>query len=124
MSSTVFGAAFWVLPSAKRWIGSKGRISYHRGHLRPRYQPFTDSSGAYARYQRSTTYMVVTAKKKEALAVTFDSDYEDDEYVPFAEMKRWKTNKPSGFGDSKTYDTSLEDRLLAEIEQSQKKTDS
>lgn len=121
MSSTVFGASFWVLPSAKRWIGSKGRISYHRGHLRPRYQPFTDSSGAYARYQRSTTYMVVTAKKKEALAVTFDSDYEDDEYVPFAEMKRWKTNKPSGFGDSKTYDTSLEDRLLAEIEQSQKK---
>lgn len=121
MSSTVFGAAFWVLPSAKRWIGSKGRISYHRGHLRPRYQPFTDSSGAYARYQRSTTYMVVTAKKKEALAVTFDSDYDDDEYVPFAEMKRWKTNKPLGFGDSKTYDTSLEDRLLAEIEQSQKK---
>lgn len=121
MSTTVFGASFWVLPSAKRWIESNGRISYHRGRLRPRYQPFTDSSGAYARYQRSTTYMVVTAKKEEALAVTLDSDYEDDEYVPFAEMKRWKTNKPSGFGDSKTYDTSLEDRLLAEIEQSQKK---
>ena len=65
--------------------------------------------------------MLVTAQKKEALVVTSNDDYEDDEYVPFAEMKRWKTNKPSGFGDFKTYDTSLEDRLLAEIEQSKTK---
>lgn len=121
MSTSVFGASFWVLPSAKRWIGCSGQISCHEGTLRLRYQPFTDSSRAYAFYQRSTTYMVVTAQKKEALAVTSDDDYEDDDYVPFAEMKRWKTNKPSGFGDSKTYDTSLEERLLAEIEQSKKK---
>lgn len=121
MSTAVFGASFWVLPSAKRWIGSNEQISYHRGRLRLRYQPFTYSSRAYACYQRSTTDMVVTAQKKEILSVTSDNDYDDDDYVPFAEMKRWKTNKPSGFGDSKTYDTSLEDSLLAEIEQSQKK---
>lgn len=124
MSTSVFGGSFWVLPSTKRWIGCigcSGQISYHGGNLRLRYQPFTDSSRAYAFFQRSTTYMLVTAQKKEPLTVASNNDYEDDDYVPFAEMKRWKTNKPSGFGDSKTYDTSLEDRLLAEIEQSKTK---
>ena len=31
--------------------------------------------------------MLVTTQKKEALAVTSNDDYEDDDYVAFAEMK-------------------------------------
>ncbi|KAL5974313.1 hypothetical protein ACLOJK_030977 [Asimina triloba] len=40
--------------------------------------------------------------------------------MPFEEMRRWINNKPPGFGEGKTYDTSIEDKLMEEIEQSRK----
>ncbi|CAM6092569.1 unnamed protein product [Calypogeia fissa] len=48
-----------------------------------------------------------------------DDDQEDGEVTEFADMEEWMRNKPSGFG-LKEYDTSLEDRLLAEIEAEKK----
>lgn len=53
----------------------------------------------------------------------FDEDGVDDDedvgmYLPFGKMKRWLENKPRGFGEGKVYDTSIEDKLLQEIEQS------
>ncbi|KAL0287841.1 UNVERIFIED_CONTAM: hypothetical protein Scaly_2753900 [Sesamum calycinum] len=35
-------------------------------------------------------------------------------------MKRWLENRPRGFGEGKVYDTSIEDKLMEEIEQSRK----
>ncbi|MCD7465091.1 hypothetical protein HAX54_000544 [Datura stramonium] len=35
-------------------------------------------------------------------------------------MKKWLENKPRGFGVDKVYDTSVEDKLMEEIEQSRK----
>ncbi|KAM7464597.1 hypothetical protein LguiA_032718 [Lonicera macranthoides] len=49
-------------------------------------------------------------------------DIEEDEneelIVPLKNMKRWLENKPSGFGEGKEYDTSIEDKLFEEMEQS------
>lgn len=54
----------------------------------------------------------------------FDDESEDDEdgemFVPFGKMKKWLENKPSGFGEGKVYDTSIEDKMLEEMEQSRK----
>ncbi|KAK2636395.1 hypothetical protein Ddye_031187 [Dipteronia dyeriana] len=49
-----------------------------------------------------------------------DLEDEDDvgEYLPLEEMKRWLENKPRGFGENKVYDTSIEEKLLQEIEKS------
>ncbi|KAL6983621.1 hypothetical protein U1Q18_017003 [Sarracenia purpurea var. burkii] len=49
-----------------------------------------------------------------------DGDDEEDEevFVPLRNMKRWLENKPRGFGEGKAYDTSIEDKLLDEMEQS------
>ncbi|KAL4574123.1 hypothetical protein LXL04_020948 [Taraxacum kok-saghyz] len=49
-----------------------------------------------------------------------DEDEEEDEeiFVPLKNMKQWTRNKPQGFGEGKEYDTSLEDKLLEELEQS------
>ncbi|XP_010552809.1 PREDICTED: uncharacterized protein LOC104823082 [Tarenaya hassleriana] len=49
-------------------------------------------------------------------------DGEDDEGVllPLEKMKKWLESKPRGFGEGKVYDTSVEDKLLDEIEQSWK----
>lgn len=52
-----------------------------------------------------------------------DGDEEEEgeeKMMPFDEMQRWFQNKPSGFGEGKTYDTSLEDKLLEETERSRK----
>ncbi|TXG56359.1 hypothetical protein EZV62_017672 [Acer yangbiense] len=48
-----------------------------------------------------------------------DEDDDDGEgmYLPLEEMKRWLENKPRGFGEDKVYDTSIEEKLLQEIEQ-------
>lgn len=44
---------------------------------------------------------------------------DDDEFVvPLRNMKQWVVNKPRGFGEGKVYDTSVEDKLIEEIEQS------
>lgn len=47
------------------------------------------------------------------------SGYDDDEVViPLKNMKQWLENRPRGFGEGKVYDTSIEDKLMEEIEQS------
>ncbi|XP_026657660.2 uncharacterized protein LOC103699240 isoform X1 [Phoenix dactylifera] len=40
--------------------------------------------------------------------------------MPLEEMARWLENKPAGFGEGKTYDTTLEEQLLEETERSRK----
>lgn len=48
-----------------------------------------------------------------------EEDEDDEELiVPLKNMKRWLENKPSGFGEGKKYDTSIEDKLFEEMEQS------
>lgn len=49
-----------------------------------------------------------------------DEDVDDDEdiFVPLKNMRQWTRNKPQGFGEGKVYDTSVEDKLLEELEQS------
>ncbi|KAI8528389.1 hypothetical protein RHMOL_Rhmol12G0145100 [Rhododendron molle] len=49
-----------------------------------------------------------------------DEDEEDDEFIPLRSMKEWYANKPRGFGEGKVYDTSLEEKLAAEIERSRR----
>lgn len=50
-----------------------------------------------------------------------DEDEDDDEVIiPLRNMKKWLENKPRGFGVDKEYDTSVEDKLMEEIEQSRK----
>lgn len=49
-----------------------------------------------------------------------DDDDEDGFVIPLRNMKKWVANKPPGFGEGKEYDTSLEDKLMEEIEQSRK----
>lgn len=49
-----------------------------------------------------------------------DIDEEDDDesiFVPFGKMKKWLENKPRGFGEGREYDTSIEDKLFEEMEQ-------
>lgn len=46
----------------------------------------------------------------------FDED--EDIVVPMRNMKKWLENKPLGFGEGKEYDTTIEDKLAEEIEQS------
>ncbi|KAK4429873.1 hypothetical protein Salat_1288000 [Sesamum alatum] len=51
----------------------------------------------------------------------FEGDEDDDDvFVPLQNMKRWLENRPRGFGEGKVYDTSIEDKLMEEIEQSRK----
>ncbi|KAK6931110.1 hypothetical protein RJ641_002903 [Dillenia turbinata] len=47
-----------------------------------------------------------------------DDDDDDDVLVPLRNMKTWLENKPRGFGEGKVYDTTIEDKLLDEIQQS------
>ncbi|EPS59975.1 hypothetical protein M569_14828, partial [Genlisea aurea] len=49
-----------------------------------------------------------------------DVESAEDDFVPLKDMKMWLANKPRGFGEGKVYDTSIEDELLEEIEQSRK----
>ncbi|XP_021748958.1 uncharacterized protein LOC110714729 [Chenopodium quinoa] len=46
----------------------------------------------------------------------FDDD--DELMVTYDKMNEWLENRPRGFGEGKVYDTSVEDKLLEEIEQS------
>ncbi|KAK8639645.1 hypothetical protein V6N13_138017 [Hibiscus sabdariffa] len=54
----------------------------------------------------------------DELDVADDDDGEEGMFVPLGKMKKWLENKPRGFGEGKVYDTSIEDKLLEEIEQS------
>lgn len=49
-----------------------------------------------------------------------DDDDDDEVIIPLRNMKKWLENKPRGFGVDKEYDTSVEDKLMEEIEQSRK----
>ncbi|XP_031123364.1 uncharacterized protein LOC116026059 [Ipomoea triloba] len=49
-----------------------------------------------------------------------DDDDDDEVFVPLRNMKEWLQNKPRGFGEGKVYDTSIEDELMEEIEQSRR----
>ncbi|XP_010254707.1 PREDICTED: uncharacterized protein LOC104595608 [Nelumbo nucifera] len=84
--------------------------------------PFLDQQGA-----RFSVF--ATKKRNKSTSTLLDmSGYDDDDigdeedddemFVPFANMKKWLQDKPSGFGEGKVYDTSIEDKLLEEMEQS------
>ncbi|KAI3817573.1 hypothetical protein L1987_11368 [Smallanthus sonchifolius] len=45
-----------------------------------------------------------------------DDDEDEDMIVPLRNMRQWTRNKPRGFGEGKVYDTTLEDKLLEELE--------
>ncbi|KAK9664499.1 hypothetical protein RND81_14G046800 [Saponaria officinalis] len=47
-----------------------------------------------------------------------DDEIDEDEelMVPFHKMDAWLKRKPKGFGEGKVYDTSIEDKLLEELE--------
>ncbi|CAN1852709.1 hypothetical protein LINPERHAP1_LOCUS40732 [Linum perenne] len=50
----------------------------------------------------------------------YDDDDEDDEtLLPYEKMQKRLAMKPRGFGEGKVYDTSIEDKLLDEMQQSQ-----
>ncbi|KAJ4871254.1 RNA-binding (RRM/RBD/RNP motifs) family protein [Raphanus sativus] len=49
-----------------------------------------------------------------------DEDEDEGEFLPMDKMKQWLEKKPRGFGVGKKYETSIEDKLLEEIEQSWK----
>ncbi|GFP96169.1 hypothetical protein PHJA_001761000 [Phtheirospermum japonicum] len=50
-----------------------------------------------------------------------DVDEDEDEIeMPLMNMKKWLENRPRGFGEGKVYDTSVEDKLMEEIEHSKK----
>ncbi|KAH6770746.1 RNA-binding family protein [Perilla frutescens var. hirtella] len=42
----------------------------------------------------------------------------DEVVVPLRNMKKWLENRPRGFGEGKVYDTTIEDELMEELEQS------
>lgn len=65
------------------------------------------------------------SKKLMELAAFDELDYDDDDDeegvdIPLRDMKEWFEKKPAGFGEGKEYDTSLEDKLVEELEQSRK----
>ncbi|CAA0834749.1 RNA-binding (RRM/RBD/RNP motifs) family protein [Striga hermonthica] len=45
---------------------------------------------------------------------------EDEAFMPMMNAKKWIEKRPRGFGEGKVYDTSIEDKLMEEIEQSRK----
>lgn len=47
-------------------------------------------------------------------------DVDDDVIIPVMKIDAWLKKKPKGFGQGKVYNTSIEDKLLEEIEQSRK----
>ncbi|CAH9086426.1 unnamed protein product [Cuscuta epithymum] len=49
-----------------------------------------------------------------------EDEDEDGEFVPVRNMNDWVDTKPRGFGEGKTYDTSVEEKLMKEIEQSRR----
>ncbi|XP_068643069.1 uncharacterized protein [Aristolochia californica] len=80
-------------------------------------RPGGSSISASNNRTKSSTYI-----EEHDSDVAEEDEEEDDEMVviPFREMKRWFENRPKGFGEGKDYDTSLEETLWQEIEQSKK----
>ncbi|CAM8881289.1 unnamed protein product [Rhodiola kirilowii] len=53
--------------------------------------------------------------------VNEDDDGDEDEeelLMPMEKMRQWLENRPAGFGQGKAYDTTVEDKLLDEMQQS------
>lgn len=48
-----------------------------------------------------------------------EEEEEDEMLLPLKNMREWLAAKPRGFGEGREYDTSVEDKLLEEIEQSE-----
>lgn len=49
-----------------------------------------------------------------------EKDEGDEPLMPLEAMARWLANKPAGFGEGKTYDTTVEEQILEEMERSRK----
>lgn len=49
-----------------------------------------------------------------------EGEEDEGEFLPMDKMKKWLERRPRGFGLGKKYETSIEDKLLDEIEQSWK----
>ncbi|KAG0494550.1 hypothetical protein HPP92_005544 [Vanilla planifolia] len=45
---------------------------------------------------------------------------EGEEFLPSRGMARWLQDKPAGFGEGKKYDTTVEEKLMEEVERSRK----
>lgn len=127
-STGVGGKRVLCLPICTSVFPSSYLVSTKNGH-------FSLKAAAGTRSRRvlgKSTFTLSRAQDKEVLAPAEDDDededadeyeYEDEdeyEYEDDRETRQWKANQPTGFGHGKTYDTSLEDKLLAEVEQSRK----
>ncbi|CAN8235823.1 unnamed protein product [Cochlearia groenlandica] len=64
--------------------------------------------------------LVAEAEVEEDEEDEDEEDEDEGEFLPMEKMKKWLEKKPRGFGIGKRYETSLEDKLLDEIEQSWK----
>ncbi|KAK8971115.1 hypothetical protein KSP40_PGU010638 [Platanthera guangdongensis] len=69
---------------------------------------------------RRWTVSTTSAVHPENVKEDCNEEEEDEDFVPLREMKRWLQNKPAGFGEGKTYDTTAEEKILEEFEQSTK----
>ncbi|XP_042502196.1 uncharacterized protein LOC122079637 [Macadamia integrifolia] len=98
--------------------------------------PHSNSSSTFLFLQGQHGFSLCASKKRTGRNNTLlETDGHDDEeeeeeedeeadegevFVPFENMKKWAQNKPPGFGEGKMYHTSIEDKLLEEMEQSRK----
>lgn len=57
---------------------------------------------------------------EEEVAADDDDDDVEEEIVASDEMREWFEKKPKGFGEGKEYDTSIEDKMLEELQQSKR----
>ncbi|OVA11276.1 hypothetical protein BVC80_1583g28 [Macleaya cordata] len=88
---------------------------------------YTNASSNVQFSQGRTGFSVHATKKRSKDSPSemegFDDDDDEEEegmFIPFEGMRRWAQNKPPGFGVGKEYDTSIEDKLVEEIEQSRR----
>ncbi|CAL5188910.1 unnamed protein product [Lathyrus oleraceus] len=58
--------------------------------------------------------------EEEVAAAADDDDDVEEEIVASDEMREWFEKKPKGFGEGKEYDTSIEDKMLEELQQSKR----
>ncbi|XP_058115465.1 uncharacterized protein LOC131258274 [Magnolia sinica] len=70
---------------------------------------------------RAALSISASSKRETSNNVAANDGYGEEKMMlmmPFDEMRRWFQNRPSGFGEGKMYDTSIEEKLMEEIEQS------
>lgn len=103
----------------------KSQISHHcpkRALFFPKTH-FVSITYAKTKHQESSSNSVIIATTNgsdEDSYIEFDEqekvDEDDDEFLAFEDMRTWELNKPIGFGEGKFYDTSVEEKLLEEME--------